>query len=65
MHTVNVVMSVNPRNGRYAVDRNMYQLVTKIVSYFRAHLEYHVLGNNIVILFCYQKLGLYLRKLVV
>lgn len=65
MHTVKVMMNINFRNEQSVAEDKIYQLVTKMVSNFRANHVRHVLGSNIVIMFCCQKLGLYLGKLVV
>lgn len=51
-------MNTNFRNGQSAVEGKIYQVMTKIVPYFRAAFVYHVLGNDT------QKLRLYLGKWV-
>lgn len=58
IHIVKVTMNTNFRNGQSAVEGKIYQVMTKIVPYFRAAFVYHVLGNDT------QKLRLYLGKWV-
>lgn len=65
MHIVKVMVNINFRNGQSVAEDKIYQLVTKMVSNFRANHARHVLGSNIVVMFCCQKLGLYLGKLMV